>query len=95
MLTLLVLALTLVATVAAYAVSRRFVRERLRFVTAVQRRSAPVIAGGGALALAALLAALLPVVGLGTAISLGAAVGMGVAAGARDIRRGAYWVTDG
>jgi hypothetical protein len=92
---LLVLIATLVATVAAYAASRRFVRERLRFVDAVQRRSAPLIAGAGALAAAALLALILPFVGIGAAISLGAAVGMGVAAGARDIRRGTYWVTGG
>ncbi len=95
MLSLLVLALTLFATLAAYAASRRFVRERLRFVNAVQRRSAPVVAGAGVLAVAAVLALFLPLVGIGTAISLGAAVGMGVAAGARDIRRGAYWVTGG
>jgi hypothetical protein len=95
MLTLLVLIATLFATLAAYAGSRRFVRERLRFVNAVQRRSAPLVAGAGALAAAALLTFILPFVGIGTAIGLGAAVGMGVAAGARDIRRGAYWVTDG
>jgi hypothetical protein len=34
-------------------------------------------------------------VGIGTAISIGAAVAMGVAAGAKDIRRGSYWVTGG
>ena len=95
MLSLLVLLVTLFAVVAAYAGSRRFVRERLRFVNAVQRRSAPVVAGAGALAAAALLTLVLPVVGLGTAIGLGAAVAMGVAAGARDIRRGSYWVTGG
>lgn len=95
MLSLLVLVLTFVAVVAAYATSRRFVRERLRFVTAVQRRSAPVVAGLGALAVAALLALVLPFVGFGAALSLGAAVGMGVAAGAKDIRRGTYWVTGG
>ena len=95
MLSLLLLVLTFVAVVAAYASSRRFVRERLRFVGAVQRRSAPFVAGAGALAAAALLAFLLPFVGLGTAVGLGAAVAMGVAAGARDIRRGTYWVTGG
>jgi len=95
MLTLLVFAFTLFAVIAAYAASRRFVRERLRFVAAVQRKSAPVIAGAGALAVAALLALVLPFVGFGAALSLGAAVGMGVAAGAKDIRRGAYWVTGG
>ena len=95
MLSLLVLAVTFVALVAAFAVSRRFVRERLRFVNAVQRRSAPVVAGAAALALASLLALVLPFVGALTAVSLAAAVGLGVSAGAKDIRRGAYWVTGG
>lgn len=95
MLSLLVLAITLFAVVAAFAASRRFVRERLRFVDAVQRRSAPLVAGAGALALGALLALVLPFVGIGTAVSLGAAVALGVSAGAKDIRRGAYWVTGG
>ena len=95
MLSLLLIALTFAAVLAAYAGSRRFVRERLRFVDAVQRRSAPLVAGAGALAAAALLALLLPFVGIGTAVSIGAAVAMGVAAGAKDIRRGSYWVTGG
>jgi hypothetical protein len=95
MLSLLLLVATLLAVLAAYAGSRRFVRERLRFVNAVQRRSAPLVAGAGALAVAALLAVVLPFVGIGTAVSVGAAVAMGVAAGAKDIRRGAYWVTGG
>ena len=95
MLSLLVLAVTLCLLVVAFAGSRRFVRERLRFVDAVQRRSAPLVAGAGALALGALLALVLPFVGIGTALSLGAAVALGVSAGARDIRRSAYWVTGG
>ena len=95
MLSFLVLAVTLFALVAAFAVSRRFVRERLRFVNAVQRPSAPLVAGAGALGVGALLALVLPFVGLLTAVSLAAAVGMGVSAGARDIRRGAYWISGG
>lgn len=95
MLSLLVLAVTLFALVAAFAASRRFVRERLRFVNAVQRPSAPLVAGAGALAVGALLALVLPFVGMLTAVSLAAAVGMGVSAGARDIRRGAYWISGG
>ena len=95
MLFLLSLLIALVAGVTAFAVSRRFVRERLRFVNAVQRRSAPVIAGAGALALASLLALFLPLVTTYTALGLAVAVGLGVSTGARDIRRGAYWVTGG
>jgi hypothetical protein len=95
MLSILFLAITFVALVSAFAVSRRFVRERLRFVNAVQRRSAPLVAGAGAFAVGSLLALLLPFVGIPAAIGLAAAVGLGVSAGARDIRRGAYWVTGG
>ncbi len=83
------------AVVAAFAVSRRFVRERLRFVNAVQRRSAPLVAGAGAFAVGSLIALVLPFVGMLSALGLAAAVGLGVSAGAKDIRRGAYWVTGG
>ena len=92
---LISLVLALAVVVSAFAVSRRFVRERLRFVDAVQRRSAPLVAGAGALALGMLLALVVPFVGTLTAVSLAAAVGLGVSTGARDIRRGAYWVTGG
>jgi hypothetical protein len=34
------------------------------------------------------LVAILPIVGVGTALFFGASVGLGVAAGAKDIRRG-------
>lgn len=95
MLSLLFLLISLVAVVSAFAVSRRFVRERLRFVNAVQRPSAPLIAGAGAFAVGSLLALVLPFVGLLTAASLAVAVGLGVSTGAKDIRRGAYWVTGG
>src|SRR5687768_15681972 len=46
------LAITFGATIVGHVGARRFVRERLRFVDAVQRRRAPWIAGGAALLLA-------------------------------------------
>lgn len=85
---LVVLLLTLAAVAAGYALSRRFVRERLRFVDAVQRGTAPWIAAAGALLIGGLAALVLPFVGAGAAVSFAVAVGLGVAAGARDIRRG-------
>lgn len=94
MLTLLVLLATLAVVYLTHRAARDYVRRRLRFVDAVQKPVAPWLAGGAATALAALLTAALPFVGLGTALSVGLAVGTGVAAGARDARRG-YWVTDG
>lgn len=91
----LVLLVSLVAVIAGFAAARRFVRTRLRYVPAAQRRSAPVIAGAGALLLGAVAALILPFVGAFTALSFAAAVALGVSAGAKDIRRGAYWVTGG
>lgn len=68
--------------------TRRFVRNRLRYVDVVQKGIAPWLAGGLAFGLGALLAPVLPLVGIGTALTAGLAVGSGVAAGARDIRQG-------
>lgn len=70
----------------AYAQSRNFVMRRLRYVDAVQNTVAPFIAGIGAAAVTWPIFALLPLVGLGTALSVGFAVGAGVAAGARAVR---------
>jgi hypothetical protein len=73
---------------AGYVKVRRFVRERMRFVDAVQRRGAPVVAGAAAALAAAPVVWLLPVVGGGTALLFGAGVGLGVSHGARDVRTG-------
>lgn len=78
----------------SFVSARRFVRERLRFVDAAQRRSAPWVAGGLTTLVLLPVVALLPVVGAGTALLLGVSVGMGVARGAADVRRrdgGAGW----
>jgi hypothetical protein len=87
MLELIGAGVAVVATVAGYMNSRRFVRTRLRFVDAIHRRRAPWLAGAGATLLALPLAWLLPAVGAGTALLVGTAVGTGVAHGARDVRR--------
>jgi hypothetical protein len=81
-------AVTGAATVLGYMQSRRFVRTRLRYVDAIQRRLAPWLAGIGAALIATPLVWILPVVGVGTALLFGAAVGAGVAHGARDVRQG-------
>ena len=68
------------ALVGGYTVTKNFVRRRLRYVDAVQRPSAPLIAG--AVAAAALLpVTILPAVGLGTMLALGVGVAGGVASG--------------
>ena len=84
---LLALAASTAATFFGYTQARAFVRERLRFVTAAQSGWAPILAGGGAMLLAAPIVALLPLVGTGTAIAFGLSVGIGVLNGQRDIRR--------
>ena len=68
------------AMLGGFIVSRTFVRRRLRFVDAVQKPSAPLIAGAAA-AVVALPVALLPVVTIGTAVALGVGVAGGVASG--------------
>lgn len=88
MLGLIGLSVTIAAVIIGYMNSRRFVRTRLRYVDAVQRWTAPLLAGLGAALVATPVAWLLPLVGSGTAVLFGLAVGTGVAHGARDVKRG-------
>lgn len=81
------LAATAAATLVGYFQSRRFVASRLRYVDAVQSPLAPLVAGGVATLVAVPVVALLPLVGIGTAILFGLGVGTGVASGAKEIRR--------
>ncbi len=82
------LAATGAAGVFGYAKSRRFVRERLRFVDKVRKPYVPFVAGGAAAAAAAPVVALLPIIGAGTAVIFGASVGAGVATGRKDMEKG-------
>jgi hypothetical protein len=75
------LIVTAAALVGGFVVTRDFVRRRLRFVDAVQRPSAPLIAGAGAAAVALLPVALLPIVTVATAVAFGIGVAGGVASG--------------
>ncbi len=70
-----------------YFKSRRFVRERLRFVDAVQRPAAPVVAGVATTVAAGVVVFFLPVVGALTAVLSGVGIGMGVRHGAKDSKR--------
>ena len=78
-----------------FSAARRFVRDKLRFVDAAQRSSTPWLAGGGALLVGMIVAALLPFVTGATALTFALAIGTGVAAGARDIRTGRHLISDG
>ena len=75
------------ATAFGYVRSRKFVRQRLRFVDAIQKPIAPVVAGAAAALLAAPVVAILPVVGVATALIFGTGIGVGVHHGAKDARR--------
>lgn len=75
------------ATVFGYFQSRIFVRNRLKYVDAVQRSAVPVAAGAAAALVALPVVGILPLVGTGTAILFGVGVGAGVSAGAKDIRK--------
>jgi hypothetical protein len=81
-------AIASILAIVLHGTTRRFVRNRLRYVDAVQKALAPWVAGGIVFAAGSLIAPLLPLVGVGTALTAGLAVGTGVAAGARDIRKG-------
>lgn len=87
MLFLLGVAITFLVTLAGFVLSQRFVENRLRYVDAVQRPYAPLVAGAIATAVALPVVGLLPLVGVGTAILFGVSVFAGVASGAREIRR--------
>lgn len=73
-----------VATAAGYLWTRNFVRRRLRYVEAVKKPVAPLIAGAAAAAIAWPIAGLLPVVTTASALLLGAGVGAGVASGRKE-----------
>ena len=83
---LIALGVTIGSALFGYFGSRRFVRDRLRFVDAIQGRGVPILAALAACALAAPVVWLLPMVGGGTALLFGASVGLGVNAGVKDVR---------
>jgi len=77
---LLWLGVTAAALVGGYVLSRNFVRRRLRYVDALQKPSAPLIAGVAAAAVVLPIAAL-PIITVGTAVAFGVGVAGGVASG--------------
>ncbi len=84
------LLIAVAAVVIGYSGARRFVRNRLRYVDAAQKTTAPVIAGIVAFLIALPVVWLLPLVGIGTAIAFAVSIAAGVAIGARDIKSGNY-----
>ena len=71
-----------------YFKTRIFVREKLRFVDAIQRPVAPVVAGVATGVVANVLVAVLPFVGgLTIPVLAGLGIGAGVSHGAKDLKR--------
>lgn len=85
---LLSFAIASILAIVLHGTTRKFVRNRLRYVEAVQKSIAPWMAGGAAFLAGTVVVGLLPIVGIGTALTAAVAIGSGVAAGARDIRQG-------
>jgi hypothetical protein len=85
--TLLSIGISLAVTTFGFAVARKYVRDRLKYVDGVHTMKAPIIAGLAAWAVF-MPFTILPLLGLGTAIVFGLSVGLGVRAGAKDIRVG-------
>ena len=86
MIPLIVLLVLAAVPAGAFVLTRRFVRERLRYVDAVQKKRAAILAGGVAAVVATPVVALVPIFGAGTALLFGGGVGFGVYKGARDVR---------
>lgn len=84
---LLAIGASLAVSYFGFVLSRKFVRNRLRYVDAIHNPIVPIVAGVGAAIVAVPIAGLLPIVTTGTAIIFGVGVGMGVAAGRNEIRR--------
>lgn len=76
-----------VLAVAGFIQTRRFVRNRLRYVDGVQNPAVPIVVGTAVTLLAAPVVWILPFVGAGTALGLGIGAGIGAWAGAKDVRR--------
>ncbi|MCX5764615.1 MAG: hypothetical protein NTU67_08330 [Gemmatimonadetes bacterium] len=92
---LLALSASLVVSWITFGTARRFVRQRLRYVDAALRPSAPIIAGLGVALLAVPIFNLLhliplvgAIVGGGTGLIAAIGAGLGVRQGATDIRNG-------
>lgn len=87
MFALIALAITLASAWFGFTVTRRFVRDRLKFVEGVRKSHVPWVVGIGVALIALPFTWFLPFISGGAAIALGAGVGTGIAAGNRDIRQ--------
>ena len=71
-----------------YFKTRRFVRERLRFIDIVQKPVTPIVAGVGTAVATGVIVALVPFIGgLAIPVVAGLGIGVGVSHGAKDSKR--------
>ena len=84
---LLGLGIAAAAGIVGHMRARSFVGRRLRFTSFVEKPYLGVAVGVAATVVASPVVALLPLVGVGTAIAFGTGVGTGAALGARDAKR--------
>lgn len=87
MFTIISMAIALAVAAFGYFEAKSFVQTKLRFVDAVHHFAAPLIAGIGAMLIAAPVVWLLPLIGIKTAILFGLGVAAGVSSGRRDVRK--------
>ena len=87
MLTLLAAGVAGAAGIFGHMRARSFVGRRLRFTSLVEKPALGVVAGVAAAVVAAPVVAIIPVVGVGTALVFGAGVGTGAALGAKDAKK--------
>ena len=76
--------------VVSHARSREFVQKRLRYTSWVEKPAIGVMAGVATAVVAAPLVAVLPFVGIPTALAVGLGVGTGVSLGASKARQGGF-----
>jgi hypothetical protein len=84
---LLTLVLAGGAGILGYWKARQFTMNKLRYVDAIHKTIAPVLAGIAAVLIATPVAWLVPFITAFTVLLFGGGVALGVAAGARDVRR--------
>ena len=84
---LLGLGIAAAAGIVGHMRTRSFVGRRLRFTSLVDKPYLGVAVGVTATVVASPLVAVLPVVGVGTAIVFGVGVGTGAALGAKDAKK--------
>lgn len=85
--TLITLVLAGAAGVLGYWKARQFTTNKLRYVDAIHKATAPILAGLGAVLIGTPVAMFVPFITGFTVLLFGASVALGVAAGARDVRR--------